>query len=389
MTATELMQRYSMEAHIENGAFVECHYKNDLPGRAASGSIYYYVAPGERTEFHRIDCDEYWSYAAGAPLELWQIDAQGRLSVCRIGIGPDCEPTVFFKSGVIFASRSLSTDGDGTFLTCVTVPRFSYDGFKMYSREEMLRLCPETAAFFAAGDVRSAAPIVIEGAMDCEISAVMDALCDRHDRDICGYPVAVGSIDGRCVVAARTKIGMINAAILTKTLIDTFRPSCVISQGTAGSHRRSLHSGDIVLGENIRTINCAHMDSADCRQIELLSSGEWEEMLTFKSDSTLLEIAAATPYAHGKLVKGTIASGDFWSHGEEEIGRISRRYGSDCEEMETFSAAQTCARMGVPFLGLRVLSNNELTGEDFDANAALFCQNYTLDVVKAIIAADS
>lgn len=138
MTANELMQRFSMKAHPENGSFIEKHYANDYAYRAASGSIYYYVAAGERTEFHRIDCDEYWCYAAGSPLELWMIDECGAVSINRLGTEVGCEPMVYIRRGMIFASRNLRKDGDGTFLTCITVPRFSYEGFTLFSQEELL-----------------------------------------------------------------------------------------------------------------------------------------------------------------------------------------------------------------------------------------------------------
>lgn len=50
-----------------------------------SGSIYYFVAPGEITEFHRIDCDEYWCYNAGSPLEVWSVkDGVLKKMVCGI-----------------------------------------------------------------------------------------------------------------------------------------------------------------------------------------------------------------------------------------------------------------------------------------------------------------
>lgn len=54
MKAKELIQRYSTEKHPENGIFIERHYESKKPGRADSGSIYYYVSPGEITEFHRF-----------------------------------------------------------------------------------------------------------------------------------------------------------------------------------------------------------------------------------------------------------------------------------------------------------------------------------------------
>ena len=146
ITAEELMRRYSMSPHVENGFFIERHYKSDPAVRAASGSIYYYVAPGEKTEFHRIDCDEYWCFAAGAPLSIWTIDEAGGVCVSRFGTDEGCEPVVYFRKGLIFASKSLSDEG--TFLSCITVPRFSPDGFEMFTEEEITTAYPETKSFY-------------------------------------------------------------------------------------------------------------------------------------------------------------------------------------------------------------------------------------------------
>ena len=149
MTAEELMRHFSMEAHIENGSFVEQHYENKAPGRAESGSIYYYVAPGERTQFHVIDCDEYWCYTKGSTLEVWVIDVSGTLSVHRLGVEAGCKPMLYVPKGAVFASRHGAAVSEGTFLTCITVPRFSYEGFTMFSEAEMRSRFPETAEFFS------------------------------------------------------------------------------------------------------------------------------------------------------------------------------------------------------------------------------------------------
>ena len=146
--AEELIKRYNAGEHVENGLFIECHYAAEGNGRPASGSIYYYVKPGERTQFHKIDCDEYWSYNAGGTLELWVIGLDGKLRVKYCGITEGAEPTVRFAAGEIFASRLDKDSPDGTFVTCITVPRFSYDGFQLLEQEEITSLYPDTAKFW-------------------------------------------------------------------------------------------------------------------------------------------------------------------------------------------------------------------------------------------------
>lgn len=148
MRADEVIKRYTMEQHIENGAFIERHYDAEPGKRAESGSIYYYVAPGEITEFHRIDCDEYWCYNAGSTIEIWSFDNKGSLKKHQLGITEGAEPVVFFRRGEIFASRLSNENSDGTFITCITVPRFTYDGFEKIEKEEMIKMYPDAAEFW-------------------------------------------------------------------------------------------------------------------------------------------------------------------------------------------------------------------------------------------------
>ena len=148
MTAEELLQKFDMSAHPENGAFAERHYAHEGADRASSGSIYYYVAPQEKTEFHRIDCDEYWCYTAGSTLEFWQVDADGRLKISLLGTEGEAEPFVFVKRGTVFASKHRKGAKDGTFLVCITVPRFSYEGFELIPKARMIKEYPAAAPFF-------------------------------------------------------------------------------------------------------------------------------------------------------------------------------------------------------------------------------------------------
>jgi len=146
--AEELLKRYNMAAHVENGAYLERHYVSTEPGRPTSGSIYYYVAPEERTMFHYIDCDEYWCYIAGSPLEIWQISPAGEVSTVLLGVEPGCEPLVYLKKGAKFASRHPGKAQEGTFLSCITVPRFQPEGFHLCSDEEIRNAYPEAEGFF-------------------------------------------------------------------------------------------------------------------------------------------------------------------------------------------------------------------------------------------------
>lgn len=148
MAMNELFQKYRMAPHEENGSYAECNYPFDGAGRAPSGACYYFVESGASTCFHRIDCDEYWSFNAGSSLEVWAIDPDGRLEVRTLGIESDADPLLYFPQGTVFASRAIEPAGEGTFFTCITVPRFDYNGFELVGRDEVEQVCPAARAFW-------------------------------------------------------------------------------------------------------------------------------------------------------------------------------------------------------------------------------------------------
>lgn len=137
-----------MAPHAENGQFAECNYPYSGEGRAPSGGCYFYSGPGENTAFHQIDCDEYWCFNGGSPLEIWTISPSGKLEISLFGLSENAEPMIFFPKGVIFGSRNRDIKGSGTFFTCITVPRFDYRGFRLVDKEEVTALCPDAAKFW-------------------------------------------------------------------------------------------------------------------------------------------------------------------------------------------------------------------------------------------------
>lgn len=150
MRVDQLAPRFGLEPHMEGGSFRELD--EPLPEgapRAASGVIYYYLGPEEHSEFHVLDSDEYWLWHAGSELEIWSIEADGGVKVQRLGLGADSEPCALLKAGTIFGARHLRDDReDGTLVSCVTVPRFSYENYRILPRAEVTRKYPAAAGFF-------------------------------------------------------------------------------------------------------------------------------------------------------------------------------------------------------------------------------------------------
>jgi adenosylhomocysteine nucleosidase len=110
-------------------------------------------------------------------------------------------------------------------------------------------------------------------------------------------------------------------------------------------------------------------------------------MRRFRGDDRLLAAArgAVAQYRRGKVVEGVIGSSEIWNSELDRIQTFHDQFGTTAEEMETASAAQIAGLFDIPFLGIRVVSNNITNGGSYDPSAGVACQEYVLDVVKAYI----
>jgi predicted cupin superfamily sugar epimerase len=69
LTAADVIRLLDLQPHPEGGHFRETFRDPQMvDGRAASTAIYFLLARGERSHWHRVDAVEAWHWHAGAPL---------------------------------------------------------------------------------------------------------------------------------------------------------------------------------------------------------------------------------------------------------------------------------------------------------------------------------
>ena len=261
---------------------------------------------------------------------------------------------------------------------------------------------PATSTSSSAAPVAQA-PIVVQGAMPVETQVLADALQNRTEQQVQGWTFWSGTIDGYPVVVSKTKKGMTNAAASTALAIERFHPLAIINQGTAGGHDPALHVLDIVVGTATANIGVfrtaerakgAGTDFAGWRPMDLLltegSAGQDPRVWTmrrFEGDASLIAAAhaAAPRYTQGTVVDGLIGSSDVWNSELDRIERLHTEFGTTAEEMEAAAAAQVAGMSKVPFLGIRVLSNNITNQGAYNGASADACQQYVLEVVREYI----
>jgi adenosylhomocysteine nucleosidase len=197
---------------------------------------------------------------------------------------------------------------------------------------------------------------------------------------------------------------MSNAAAATALVAERYHPAAIINQGTAGGHVPELHVFDIVLGTqavNLGSFKTGYRargdgsNHAEWNPLDLMrsegSAGMDPNARTirrFPGDDGLLAAARSVRdhYRQGHVVDGVIGSSDVWNSEIDRIQRFHDQYGSTVEEMETASAAQIAGLFQIPFLGVRVVSNNIMNGETYDTKVGEACQDYVREVVKVYIA---
>ncbi len=147
--ARRLIDRYDLKPHPEGGWYREVHRSTQslglLPGypgeRTALTAIYFLLAAGDFSAFHRVRSEELWVHLAGDPLELVLLDAEPRL-LTLTPPGGEGEPLLVVPPRILQAARPL---GAFTLVTCLVAPGFDFADFELPSRAELETLFPRHA----------------------------------------------------------------------------------------------------------------------------------------------------------------------------------------------------------------------------------------------------
>ena len=132
-TAAEIIALLGLSPHPEGGHFRQTWVDEGpgLPsGRPCGTCIYFLLAAGETSHWHRVDATEIWLFHLGAPLVL---------SVAGTAAGPARDhlltpdlaqgrPQVIVPEGHWQAARSL---GAFTLVSCTVSPGFDFAGFTL------------------------------------------------------------------------------------------------------------------------------------------------------------------------------------------------------------------------------------------------------------------
>ena len=132
MTAAEVIRLLGLQPHPEGGHFHETFRDGQLVNgaRAASTAIYYLLARGERSHWHRVDAAEAWHWYSGAPLKLGIAESGKPATFATLGsdLAHGERPQLIVPPGAWQSAESL---GDWTLVGCTVAPGFEFAKFEM------------------------------------------------------------------------------------------------------------------------------------------------------------------------------------------------------------------------------------------------------------------
>jgi uncharacterized protein len=135
-SAAEIIARLELRPHPEGGYYRETFRDSraDATGRSSSTAIYYLLARGERSHWHRIDAVEVWHYYAGSPLDLWIANDSCPRHTVRLGpdISAGERPQAIVPAS---AWQSAETTGDWTLVGCTVAPAFEFASFELAPKD--------------------------------------------------------------------------------------------------------------------------------------------------------------------------------------------------------------------------------------------------------------
>jgi len=133
-SAADIIARLKLKPHPEGGHYRETFRDQsvDADGRSRSTSIYFLLARGECSHWHRIDAVEIWHYYAGDPLML-RIVHDGARRVVRLGADLENgeQPQAIVPT---HTWQSAETTGEWTLVGCTVAPAFEFANFELAAK---------------------------------------------------------------------------------------------------------------------------------------------------------------------------------------------------------------------------------------------------------------
>lgn len=239
--------------------------------------------------------------------------------------------------------------------------------------------------------------IVIMSAMQEEIQTLLHKLKDVEiiEKGMRNY--YIGTLFNKKIVLVFSRWGKVAAAATTTQLINDFNPSEIIFTGVAGSLKKNINIGDVVIGDKLfqYDVDCSpifekfeipilkkkYFKIENTEKIQNATLRFLKDYNKYISTENAVQFNIQTP----NVFVGDIATGDQFVSTKQKVTELNTQLPSVlCTEMEGAAVAQVCYEYKVPFSIIRVISDkaNDNATIDFPKFAKNIASNYALGILK-------
>lgn len=215
-------------------------------------------------------------------------------------------------------------------------------------------------------------------AMDKELELLKKVIRRVDNEIVDDKEYLFGYINDIGVIIVKSGIGKVNAALTTQKMIDWYSPNLIINTGVAGGLDESVRTGDVVVPDSIvyHDVWCGDGNDwgvADCCPARFIPYERCIDIIKRKCPD---------------VKSGLLCTGDRFIKGYDNANNIKKVFGDGviCD-MEGAAIAHTCHILGVPFVSIKVVSDNPMNGDnvwEYD-NFWSDAPEHTFNVVKTLI----
>ena len=141
------------------------------------------------------------------------------------------------------------------------------------------------------------------------------------------------------------------------------------------------------LYHNIFAITNSIAFSSSYLPVFIPCSKPFKKVKIFSSASFLKcpEFSFALKYKNGNVYTGIVGSADVWNREKDKLKFLSEKHQVSCEDMELIAIYTVAKNYKIPAIGIKIMSDNELLGEEYEPDVGHYVQEYTYEVLKEII----
>ena len=197
--------------------------------------------------------------------------------------------------------------------------------------------------------------IGILGAMHEEIKEIRKNVTNQKKIYIGDYEFITGKLANKEIVLAFSGIGKVNSATSATLMISKFNINKLVFVGIAGSISKHFKIKDIIIGDKLIQHDFDVSSFANSK----LGDIPGEKDSVFRSNKVLMDtfIKISKNTKHN-IKKGCILTGDQFISDKKKCEFLANYFNGAAVEMEGAAVAQVCTKLKIPFLVLRMISDN-------------------------------